>query len=364
MAVAVVAATGGALTWRWKADGPGPDSGEPGGPPAVARADCAEQGKVPASGSTAQQNAMKYWIKQYQRACPPVQIAYNPLGSGAGVAQFMRGATAFGGSDTPVKPENAKPAQGVCTGGRAINLPMLGGPIALGYNVPGVEDLVLDAPTLARIFDSKITTWDHPAIRRLNPDAVLPSMPIRAVHRSDDSGTTQNFQAYLAGAAPDVWPHPAEKTWHGRGGSSASGSGHVAATVNSAVGSIGYFELSFASKLRMPTVRVDTGAAEPVPATTKTASAGIAAAEVVGRGKDMTLKFDYRTSVSGTYPIVLVSYEIVCDKGNAPETLAALKSFLAYTTSADGQRPLSRIHYAPLPESVAHEVRKVVRALQ
>ncbi|GGR87430.1 phosphate-binding protein PstS [Streptomyces aureoverticillatus] len=364
VAAAVVAAAGGALAWVWEADSSAPESGVPTPPPAVADAACAERGKVPGSGSSAQQHAMKYWIKQYERACPPVRIAYNPLGSGAGVAQFMRGATSFGGSDTPVDPEKAKPAEGVCPGGRAINLPMLGGPIALGYNVPGVDDLVLDAPTVARIFDSKITTWDHPAIRKLNPDATLPSMPIKAVHRSDDSGTTQNLQAYLADAAPEAWSHPAEKAWQGRGGISASGSDLVAKTVNSTVGSIGYFELSFTSKFQMQSVRIDTGGSEPVPATTKTASAGIAAAEVVGAGKDMTLKFDYRTAADGRYPIVLVSYEIVCDRGNKPDTLPALKSFLTYTASPAGQRPLSRIHYAPLPESVAAEVRKVVRALR
>ncbi|MET9818834.1 phosphate ABC transporter substrate-binding protein PstS [Streptomyces sp. NPDC006355] len=330
----------------------------------MARADCAERGQVPGSGSTAQQYAMAYWIRQYQRACSPVQIAYNPVGSGAGVAQFMRGATAFGGSDSPVEPEEVQPAAGVCPGGRAINLPMVGGAVAIGYNVPGVENLVLDAPTVAKIFDSQITTWNDAAIRKLNPGADLPSLPIRAVHRSDGSGTTQNFQAYLAGAAPEVWTHPAEKAWQGRGGDSANGSSAVASTVNSTAGSIGYFELSFANKLGINTVRIDTGASEPVAATTATASAGIAAADVVGKGKDMILEFDYRTSANGTYPIVLVSYEIVCDKGTPPEMLPALKSFLAYTASDDGQKPLSKIHYAPLPESVAAEVRQVVRTLR
>lgn len=330
----------------------------------VADIDCANQGKVPGSGSTAQQNAMAYWIKQYERACPPTRIAYNPLGSGAGIAQFMRGATAFGGSDTPVDPKDVTPADGVCPGGRAINLPMVGGAIAIGYNLPGMDDLVLDAPALAKIFDSRIITWDDPAIRRLNPGAELPSEPIRAVHRSDDSGTTQNFQAYLAGAVPEVWSHPAEKAWQGRGGDSANGSDAVASTVNSTAGSIGYFELSFAEKLDMKTVRIDTGASEPVAATKETSSAGIAAAQVVGKGKDLTLKFDYRTSAAGTYPIVLVSYEIVCDKGNVAETLPALKSFLTYAASGAGQKPLTGIHYVPLPEAVAAEVRQVISTLR
>lgn len=306
---------------------------------------------------------MKYWIKQYERACPPVEIGYNPLGSGAGVRQFMQKFTAFGGTDSPVDPKENRPDEGVCPGGRVINLPMVGGSIAIGYNLPGVDDLVLDATTIAKIFDSQIRTWDDPAIRKLNPGAELPSLPIRAVHRQDNSGTTQNFQAYLAGAAPEVWSYPAEKAWHGKGGESAPGSTAVAASVVSTAGSIGYFELSFAAARHIKTARIDTGASEPVAATEETSSAGIAAATVVGRGKDMTLKFDYRTSTDGTYPIVLVSYEIVCDRGNAAETLPALKSFLTYTASDEGQKPLSRIHYAPLPESVAAEVRKVVSTL-
>ncbi|GGN89578.1 phosphate-binding protein PstS [Streptomyces albiflavescens] len=362
-AAAVAAATGGALIWVWGVSGFGAAQDKPSVTPTLLRSGCTKKGQVPGSGSTAQQNVMKYWIKQYQQACSPVQIAYNPVGSGAGVAQFLRGDTSFGGSDSPVKPENAKGLGRVCSGGRAINLPMVGGSIAIGYNVPGVNDLVLDAQTLAKIFDARITTWDDPAIRKLNSDAELPSLPIRAVHRSDDSGTTQNFQAYLAGAAPKVWPYPAEKAWQGHTGDSAAGSDAVASTVNSTTGSIGYFELSFASRLSINTVRIDTGASAPVTATTKTASAGIAAAKLVGTGKDMTLKFDYRTSADGTYPIVLVTYEIVCDKGNLPDSLPALKSFLAYTASEQGQEALSEIHYAPLPESIAAEVRKVVSTL-
>ncbi|WP_308011161.1 phosphate ABC transporter substrate-binding protein PstS [Streptomyces sp. AC495_CC817] len=323
---------------------------------------CAAQGKVAGSGSTAQENVMEYWIEQYERACAPVQIAYNPVGSGAGVAQFVRGASAFGGSDSPLTQEDAENTA-ACAGGRAINLPMVGGPIAIGYNVPGVDDLVLDASTLAKIFDSRITTWDDPAIQKLNPGADLPSLDIQAVHRADSSGTTQNLQAYLAGAAPEVWPYEADKSWHGKGGHSADGSSGVAADVTSAPGSIGYFELSFAIKQRIDTVRIDTGAPTPLAPSPETASAGIAATEIVGRGKDLTLEFDYRTTAESTYPITLITYELVCDKGNDPKTLPALKSFLSYTAGDEGQRILPGIHYAPLPESVATEVRKVIGEL-
>lgn len=333
------------------------------GASAVAAVDCADTGRVQGTGSSAQQNAMNHWIKQYQGACPGVRIAYNPIGSGAGGAQFLRGATAFGGSDSALKPEEAALSKDVCRGGRAIDLPMVGGPIAIGYDVPGVDDLVLDAPTLAKIFDRKITTWDDPEIRRLNPGTDLPSTPVRPVHRSDDSGTTQNFQAYLAGAAPKEWPHPVAKAWQGTGGASASGSSGVASEVTSGFGAIGYFELSFARTRGIKTVALDTGAPAPVEPTPATASAGIAQARIAGRGNDMTLKFRYDSSTPGAYPIVQVTYEIVCDRGNQRQTLPALKSFLTYTASAEGQKDLARLHYAPLPESVATRVRDVVGTL-
>ncbi|MFI6381293.1 phosphate ABC transporter substrate-binding protein PstS [Streptomyces sp. NPDC050658] len=333
-------------------------------PSPLPRIDCAEgKAQVAGSGSSAQQNVMKYWIKQYQRACPDVQIAYNPLGSGAGGAQFLRGATAFGGSDSALKPAEAHQAPGVCPDGRVINLPMVGGSIAIGYNLPGVDDLVLDARTLGKIFDSRITRWDDPEIQELNPGTDLPSIPVRPLHRSDDSGTTQNFQAYLAGAAPETWPYPAKKSWQGKGGGSASGSSNVVEQVNASFGTIGYFELSFAAGDQVKTVSIDTGADEPVAPTPETASAGIAAARVVGQGKDLTLKFRYGLTAEGAYPISQVTYEIVCDKGNRPETLPALKSFLTYTAGDEGQRLLSGINYAPLPDSVAVQVREVVREL-
>ncbi|MHC0429019.1 phosphate ABC transporter substrate-binding protein PstS [Streptomyces sp. O3] len=363
-ATAAAVALGGAFLLS--RDGGGTAGGRAESPrpaPAAAVVDCAESGKVAGSGSSAQSHAVKRWIKEYERACPGTRIAYRPVGSGAGVAQFLRGATTFGGTDGALKPDEVEAAKLACPGGRAIDLPMVGGAVAIGYNLEGVTDLVLDAPTLAKIYDTEITRWDDPAIRRLNPGVRLPGVPIHAVHRSDASGTTQNLNAYLAEAAPEEWPHPVEKAWKGKGGESGDGSDGVVSEVKSTPGAIGYFELSFAEAEKIPTVRIDTGAAEPVRASPESASVGIAAAEVVGEGKDLTLKLDYGTSADGAYPIVLVTYEIVCDRGNDPETLPALKSFLSYTAGEEGQRLLPRIHYAPLPESIAVQVREVVQTL-
>ncbi|GGU49096.1 phosphate-binding protein PstS [Streptomyces lavendofoliae] len=356
------AVTGGALllsacgtTTAVTDDGPGPTR--------TSSIVCARQGRLAASGSSAQQNAMKHWTRRYQQVCPAVEIRYVPIGSGGGVAQFLRGATVIGGTDSPLKPDEVERSREVCRGGRAIDLPMVGGPIAIGYNLSGVRDVVLDAPTLAKIFDSEITMWNAPEIRRLNPGTEFPATPITAVHRSDESGTTQNLNAYLAGAAPEQWPYPKDKAWQARGGQSAAGSDGVASRVQITDGAIGYVELSFAKAKRLPTVRLDTGAPEPVAVSAETASAGIATARVKGEGQDLALAFDYGTRASGAYPIVLVTYEIVCDTGNQADVLPALKSFLTYTASAEGQKDLSRIHYAPLPDDVAARVRQVVGRL-
>ncbi|MDQ8705289.1 phosphate ABC transporter substrate-binding protein PstS [Streptomyces sp. LHD-70] len=332
-------------------------------PASVVELDCAERGQVAGAGSSAQQNAMTYWMKEYQRACPGVEIAYNPLGSGAGVAQFLRGATAFGGSDSALSEKEVRVSEHTCVDGRAVNLPMAGGPVAIGFNLPGVDELVLDAPTLAELFDGRITSWDDPRVKALNPDVDLPATPVHPVHRSDDSGTTQNFQSYLSEAAGDSWPYPAKKNWLGHGGSSASGSKGVATAVTSTTGAIGYLDLSVAVQRHVDTVSVDTGASRPVGPTPESASKGIAEARTVGRGKDLSLEFDYGTSAEGAYPIVLVTYEIVCDRGNMPDSLPALKSFLTYTASTEGQQVLPRLHYAPLPKELASEVRDVIRTL-
>ncbi|MFF3765564.1 phosphate ABC transporter substrate-binding protein PstS [Streptomyces sp. NPDC001922] len=324
---------------------------------------CGGKGQLLSSGSTAQKNAMDAWVQTYATACKDLQINYKDIGSGGGITEFLQGSTAFAGSDSALKPEEVAQSKKVCKKGQGINLPMVGGPIAIGANVPGVDDLVLDGPTIAKIFDSKIKKWNDPAIKKLNPDAKLPSLEIQAFHRSDESGTTQNLGKYLAKAAPKDWKYEPEKSWPAQGGQSASGSSGVASQVKQTEGAIGYFEQSYATSQNIKTVKVDTGAAKPVEATPENASKAIAAAKVVGKGKDLALDLDYTTKAEGAYPIILVTYEIACDKGNKAETLDAVKSFLNYTASEDGQKILPEKGYAPLPAEIATKVRETVPTL-
>ena len=94
---------------------------------------------------------------------------------------------------------------------------MVTGPIAIAYNVKGVDNLVLNADVAAKIFDGKITTWNDPAIAALNSGVTLPATPIKVFFRSDESGTTENFTKYLKAAAPTAWTAEPGKKWTGKG---------------------------------------------------------------------------------------------------------------------------------------------------
>ncbi|MFE2879082.1 phosphate ABC transporter substrate-binding protein PstS [Streptomyces roseus] len=321
------------------------------------------KGKLLASGSSAQKNAVDLWVKNYMAACPGVEVNYKSSSSGEGIVAFNQGTVGFAGSDSALKPEAVEESKKICTGGQGVDLPMVGGPIALGFNIAGVDKLNLDATTIANIFNDKIKKWDDEAIKKLNPGVTLPSTAIQHFHRSEDSGTTENLGKYLKAAAPEAWTYEAAKKWPAPGGLGASGSAGVATQVKQVDGSIGYFELSYASAQGIKTVDVNTGAAAPVKASSESASKAIAAAKIAGTGSDLALKLDYTTKAEGAYPIVLVTYEVVCDKGNKPETLGTVKSFLNYTASDAGQKVLSENGYAPIPAEINSKVREVVNSL-
>ncbi|MFD5039154.1 phosphate ABC transporter substrate-binding protein PstS [Streptomyces sp. NPDC058377] len=322
------------------------------------------EGQLRASGSSAQKNAMDLWVKNYMAACSGVEINYSSSSSGEGIVAFNQGTVGFAGSDSALKPEEVTESKKICKTGQGINLPMVGGPIAVGFHVEGVDKLTLDAPTLAKIFDSKIKKWNDPAIAALNEGVKLPAKDIQAFHRSEDSGTTQNLGKYLAAAAPSDWKYEAEKKWPAPGGQAASGSSGVASQVKAVDGSIGYFELSYAKSQDITTVDINTGGAAPVEATSENASKAIAAAKVKGTGKDLALDLDYTTKAEGAYPLVLVTYEVVCDTGNKADTLGTVKSFLGYTASADGQKVLTDAGYAPIPEAINSKVREAIAGLK
>src|SRR5215472_5629372 len=188
---------------------------------AGAKVDCGGKQTLAASGSTAQANAMTKFIDAYKKACSGQTLNYTGNGSGAGISDFLAGKTDFGGSDTPLSGEQYGAAKQRCGGADAWNLPVVFGPMAITYNLSAVDTLVLDAPTLAKIFDGTITRWDDPALTALNTS--MPAEDIRVVYRSDASGTTDNFQNYLQAASGGAWKQGLGKTFNGGVGVGAAG---------------------------------------------------------------------------------------------------------------------------------------------
>lgn len=163
---------------------------------------CRGKNALTAEGSTAQQIAMALFNHVWGQLCPGKTLSYNATGSGAGREQFIAGHVDFAGSDSPLVASQIGPAAQRCNGNAAWDLPLVFGSIALVYNVPGIPKLALDADALAKIFSGGIRTWDDPILVALNPGVALPQTTITPIYRKDSSGTTDNFQKYLATAAP------------------------------------------------------------------------------------------------------------------------------------------------------------------
>ena len=319
-------------------------------------------GSLTAQGSSAQKNAMAEWIKSYNGKCASSPVDYQATASGAGVQAFIAGTADFAGSDSYLKPDTEqKQADAKCASGPALNIPMVVGPIAVVFNVDGVDNLQLDAPTIAKIFSGKIKTWNDPAIQALNTDAKLSSTPISAFHRSEESGTTDNFTKYLSKTAATDWTYDHAKAWKAPGGLGAKGSDGIAAKIKSTPGSISYVELSFAENSSLKTAKVKNGAGEFTELTGASAGKTVEGAKVVGTGNNLAMDIDYSTTTAGAYPIVLVTYEIACEKGSPKAKDIA--AFLKYTSSTDGQNALSDLGYAPLPASVQAKVATAVAAI-
>lgn len=320
-------------------------------------------GTLQLAGSTAQTNAMSQWIKDYQTACPGATINYGGGGSGAGVQQFSEGKIDFAGSDFPLNAGNQGAADARCKTGPAINLPMVPGPIAVGYNLPGVTALNLSASTLAKIFSGKITNWNDATIAKDNPGVTLPNLAIKTYHRSDGSGTSFNFTNYLANEAKADWSYGANKDWKAPGGNGSKGTAGIAQGVKTNPGGVGYMELSFATASNIPYAKVSNAAGQFVELTKENTVNFLSKANVVGTGNDVKLEFDYTNTDANAYPNLLVTYEIVCSAGNDAAKLPLIKSFLTYVASDQAQGELEGLGYVKLPANIQQKVQATVATL-
>ena len=323
-------------------------------------------GTINGEGSSAQKNAIELAITAYQDACSGATVNYNPTGSGAGIKQFIAKQVDFAGSDSALKTVavngvvEADAAAKSC-GSPAWDIPMVAGPIAIAYNLPGVTTLTLNAEVAAKIFNGTITTWNDPAIAALNAGASLPATAIKVFFRSDESGTTENFTKYLHAAAPAVWTADPAKKWTGKGEGKEKSAG-VASAAASTPGGVTYAEWSYATQNTLGVAQIDSGAGA-VPLTGQSAGKAVAAATQKGQGNDLALSLKYDTKEAGVYPIILVTYEIVCSTYADKAKANGVKSFLKFFASPEVQSKLESAGYAPLPAAVQAKVAAAIAAI-
>jgi phosphate transport system substrate-binding protein len=320
--------------------------------------DCTGAGNLTSDGSTAQQNAVNAWIKGFQSACGKT-VVYSGGGSGQGVTDFTAGKVNFAGSDAALNADKGEvTAANTACGSPALDIPMVTGPIAVAFKVKGVSSLTLTPSTIAKIFTGKIKKWNDAEIAGENKGVTLPSENITVFYRQDQSGTTQNFETYLNTAAASDYTATPSKTWVGTG-QGKNGSQGVQQALTSTEGGIGYIEWSYTGGLT--TAKVDNGAGG-VALTADSAGKAVAAAQPAPNSNagDLSLKLDYATKTAGAYPIILVTYEIVCSKYKDPTVGAAVKAFLTYTSSSAGQAMLTKVGSAPLPSSILTQVQAAV----
>lgn len=326
-------------------------------------------GNFSGAGASSQQAAVEAWIAGFQGTNPEAKIAYNPSGSGAGVQTFLTGATAWAGSDKALADDEVEQSKSVCTEGTAFDVPVYISPIAVVFNLKGVSDagkhINMDAATIAKIFDGKITKWNDPAIADQNKDLKLPDTAITVVHRSDKSGTTQNFVSYFKDVTPDNWTYDLSENWPNEVGQGAKGTSGVISTVKQADGTIGYADFSQVGDLGTVAVKVGDKYNEI------SAEAG---SKVIGDSKQddtvkgdnrIVIKINHATEAEGAYPIVLVSYDIVCLAYKDTKQAEFAKAWLTYVTSDEGQKAAQdAAGTAPLPSSLKSEITKSIEAIK
>ena len=314
------------------------------GSPSASSAAAKLSGTLNGSGSTFQTTFQQTAIQSFKSIQPGLTINYGGGGSGKGRTDLASGVVNYAGSDSPIPSSQAS----LFTGKTILYFPVVIGPITVSYNLSGVSNLKLDGPVLAQIFDGSITSWNNAAIKAINPGVTLPSTAITIAHRSDSSGTTQNFSEFLVKSAPGVWKLGTSSTinWPAasRGG---NGNGGVASIIKSTPGAIGYVDYADAKASGLVYASIKNQAGDYVAPSTTSASAAASQATVK---PDLTFSAIWAPGAS-SYPITYQSWDLVNQAQSSSATTANLKGYIGYLLG-DGQKLLPELNYAPLPSNI------------
>jgi phosphate transport system substrate-binding protein len=278
-------------------------------------------------------------------------LNYQSIGSGGGIKQIQARTVTFGASDAPLKAADLQ-------SGGLVQFPMVMGGIVPVVNLAGITpgQLVLDGPTLAKIFLGEIKTWNDPAIAKLNPDAKLPSQAIAVVHRSDGSGTTFNFTDYLQKVSPD---------WKSKVGSNTSvewpvgigakGNEGVSNNVGQTQGSIGYVEYAYAKQNKLIYTKMINKDGKTVAPTMDAFQAAAANADwnsVPGYGVILS---DQPGAAS--WPMTAATWILIHKQPQDPAAASEALKFFAWAY-ANGAKMAEELDYVPMPANVVSSVEK------
>jgi phosphate transport system substrate-binding protein len=357
----IAAAVCGALALGAAACGSDSDSGSTGSGTASSGTSAQLGGTINGAGATFPQPVYSEWANQYKKASGTT-VNYQGIGSGGGIAQFTEGTVDFGASDAAMTDEEEAAAK---KKGDPVHVPTVLGAVTVSYKVDGIDKgLKLDGATVANIFLGKIAKWNDPAIAALNDGVDLPDTDITVCHRSDESGTTKNFTAFLADYSDDWKNGPGvDKSVKWPTGTGAKGNDGVAGCVKQTDGSVGYVEQAYALQNDFTTAAIKNAAGQFVPPTLEaTAAAG------VGAKPPADLRFSTINAPGATsYPISAVTfllvYQDMCKAGMKADQASRVKGWLDYALG-DGQKVATELQYAPLPNAIKASAQAKVDALQ
>lgn len=302
--------------------------------------------KIQGAGSTFVNPLMQKWVSEYGNINPNIRIDYQSIGSGGGIKQAKERTVLFGATDVAMKDEDLKAAPAAM-----VHIPVILGAVVLTYNLVGIEKPLRFSPAvIADIFLGKIRRWDDERIRTENPEANLPSADLTVVHRSDGSGTSAVFTSYLSKVSPE-WK---EKVGEGTSpsfpvGLGGKGNEGVTGQIKQTPNTIGYVELAYAVKNKMPVAEIKNRAGEYIVPNFETVTN--AAAESLAETPE-----DLRVSITdaagaNAYPIssyvYIVIYKDLPDEKNGK----ALVDFLLWGIN-DGQTYAQNLYYSPLPQEI------------
>ena len=295
------------------------------------------------------------WFDEYTKVDPSARFNYQSIGSGGGQKQIMAQTVDFGASDGPMSDENLSKAPG-----KILHIPTVAGAVVVTYNLAEASQLKLDGPTVAAIILGKITKWNYPHIKQLNPGANLPATDLIVVHRSDPSGTSYIFTDFLSSVSPEWEKNVGRNTsvrWPT--GLGAKGNEGVAGQVKQLPGTIGYVELAYAHQNKLPFATIKNSSGEFITASIESITEALATAKIPD---------DFRFSMVNppgpkAYPIAGATWLLVYEQEKDSAKGKKLVEFLNWALTK-GEAMAASLDYAPLPDALRTRVLDRVKTIK